>query len=649
MADSKKTQAWMLDVSGAAPRPVSREGVFDVLRESSADLLFDQLKRYYDAAPAGVFLSTPFSATHEPFPWAADFEKYFYEQHGYHFEQKWHCLTATIGADDAMVRQHYWETINARLQSFLACCVQRIQGVKSTFRHNILEPELAALALPHALLQRRRAAQGIELISFEDWPQLLNATFACRANDVRHQAVMLPEDFDEAPAQHYFAIARNVASLFAEGQSAARVGMFFPLRSARTHYHPDSHRYPRWVGEDMQWLQEYLDAMHYDFRLVEERELSNPPCELLVIASATAMATESWENIEAWIARGGKVACAGLLPRWSERGRDAELEDRISRATRQTLQDIYDGYLAWERGTALPPHIGYPIFSEDISGGRLCSYTPRLNHDTEDARLRLSQILRESLQSDFSSQNPHVIYRHDNAPESEQFYLYNNSDQPQEFTSRWIPSRGKVPRAIGSIDLKDGTDEPCLVWEKFPESEGGGISLSLALEPRQWRVFELKYNRDSMHLWRANFTVQSIENDLIRGYARENILPFCVMEEDKQTRRWTAPKVLLPAPQFIDEEEWQRDKSTFIGNIFVPPEWANHCILLEMRPSRAAVRLYCNGEYCGIRLTPPYLFDISAMVRCGENNQIEWHLWQNGEADPVPARLVAWPQIDIKK
>jgi|GEM_PF-6125812 len=649
MAASSKMQAWMLDINKSPPRPLPREGVFNILQENAADGLFDQLQRYYESPPAGVFVATPFAPAHEPFPWTADFEKYFYKQHGYHFQEKWHCLTATIGADDAMVRQHYWETINARVQVFLARCDERAQQAKSTFRHNVMEPELAAFSLPDTLLQRRRAAHSVEIIPFEDWPQLLNATFACRINDARHLAVELPEDFEEEPARRYFTIAHHVAELPENSENAAQVGMLFPLRSARTHYHPDSHRYPRWVGEDMQRVQDYLDTMHYDYRLVEETELQNPPCELLVIPSATALAAESWEHIEAWIGRGGKVACAGLLPRWSERGRDAELEDRVSRATKQTVQDIYDGYLAWERGTAMPPHIGYPIFSEDISGGRLCSYTPRLNHDAEDARLRMSQIWRESLHSDFSSQNPHVLYRHFTAPEAEHFYLYNNSDQPQELKARWIPARPDAVRQINTIDLNDGAVSPCLVWEAFPALEGGGISLPLSLAARELRAYELRFEAETPHLERANFVVEAIEGESIRGYARENILPFCVMEQSGKSMRWTAPKVLLPAPQFIDEDEWQEDKSTFTAEIFVPAEWENHRVILEMRPARTAVQVHCNGQKCGLQLAPPFLFDLSAAVRLDEMNQVNVQLWQNGADEPGPARLVAWPEIDINK
>src|SRR5690606_23195496 len=134
MMEFSTTSAMMLDVSSSPPRPLPRQESCDVLQENSADILSDQLQRYYELPPAGIFFPTPFAAKREPFAWTADFEKYFSAQHGYQFREKWHCLTATVGADDAMVRQHYWETINARLQAFVARCAFHAKAVKSTFR-----------------------------------------------------------------------------------------------------------------------------------------------------------------------------------------------------------------------------------------------------------------------------------------------------------------------------------------------------------------------------------------------------------------------------------------------------------------------------------------------------------------------------------
>jgi hypothetical protein len=640
----------MLDIKSGAPVPAARPDTFNVLQKKSADYLFAQLQKYFYAdAPDGVFLQSPFALSHEAFPWTPDFEKHFFEQHGYSFQEKRFSLVSTTGADDAMVRQHYWETVNVLRETFLARCDKCCKDIKSTFRHNLTEPELAALPLPPQAIWRRSAVYAITIIPFENWPQLLKSTFDCFVNDALQIAVTLPEDVDEEPAAQFFQLTKNAHSALARGETAARVGLLFPLRSARTHYHPDSHRYPRWVGEDFTRMTAYLNSMHYDYRLVEEKELQNPPCELLVIPSITATATESWNAIEAWIKRGGKVACAGLLPRWSERGRDAELEDRISRATKQTLQDVYDGYLAWEQGTALPPHIGYPIFGEDISGGRLCSYTPRLNHDAEDARLRLSQIFRESLQSDFSSQNTDIIYRHINDAPAEYFILFNNSNRPQQFISRCIPTHPDPPGKISHVDLQNGELTPDPVWSIFPEIEGGGVSLSLNMGPYELRIFTFNFNEVQWHLWRANFVVETIDDNEIRGYAQENIRPFCVQERNGKNIQWTAPKVLLPTPVWIDEEDLQQEKSTFRGRLLAPAEWNAHRVLLEMRPEQAAAKLRVNNRDCGIIIAPPFLFDISKAIIPGEENHFELQLWQPENIVLGPARLVAWPEIVISK
>ncbi|MEO6906714.1 MAG: hypothetical protein ABI210_02380 [Abditibacteriaceae bacterium] len=644
---SEKHRAWMLDVSSGAPRPMPRDGMLDLLSPQSADYLFGQLKKYVDKTPDGIFLQTPFGDSGEPFPWTLDFEKYFSSQHGYNFQEKWHSLTSTTGADDAKVRQDYWETLNTEINGFLDQCSSLSSKGKSAFRHNVMEPELAALSVPQEAIWRRRASHSIEIIPFGNWPQLLKSTFDCFINDALHVAVSLPEEFNEEPAKRYFQLTKNARDILNQGENVARVGLLFPLRSARTHYHPDSHRYPRWIGEDFSRMMHYLDSMHYDYRLLEESELQKPPCELLVIPSITAIATESWAAIESWIKRGGKVACAGLLPRWSERGRDGELEDRISRATKQTLQDVYDGYLAWEQGTALPPYIGYPIFGEDISGGRLCSYTPHLNHDAEDARLRLSQIFRESLQSDFSSQNSDVIYRHFQDDKTERFAIYNNSDQTQQFICRAIASREETPHKISQCILKNGQTSAVPVWSLFSEIEGGGVSLTITLAPHELRIYEMNFTEEQWHLWRANFNVEEIDSDEIHGYAQESIRPFCVQERDGKTIQWTAPKVLLPTPIWMDENDWVQDKSTFSGDFYIPAEWNAHRVMLEIRPEGAAVQLRVNHQDCGLTLTPLFLFDISAAITPGESNHFELQLWRSEEATPTPARLVAWPKIDL--
>jgi hypothetical protein len=641
----EKWSGWILNIKTGVPQPAPHQNTFDVLNAKAAQYLFDQIKRYTTDAPDGIFFDSPFANSHQPFPWTADFEKYFSQQHGYQFLDRRHSLISTTGADDALVRQHYWETVNMLREQFLARCHECCAEIKSTFRHNVMEPELAALPLPPQTIWRRRAAHSIEIIYFEHWPQLLKSTFERFINGAFHVAVALPEDVDEEPAAQFFQIAKHACDSLQRGKSAARVGLLFPLRSARTHYHPDSHRYPRWVGEDFAQMTEYLHSMHYNYCLVEETQLQNPPCELLVIPSITAIATESWSAIEAWIKRGGKVACAGLLPRWSERGRDAELEDRISRATKQTLQDVYDGYLAWEQGTALPPHIGYPIFGEDISGGRLCSYTPRLNHDAEDARLRLSQIFRESLQSDFSSQNEEVIYRHFQNGEIEQFALYNNSSQTQQFICRCIPSREAAPGKIEQLNFISSEMQPVPVWSIFPEAEGGGISLSLTFAPHELRIYQMDFKEKQWHLWRSNFEIEKITKSAINGFAQENLRPFCVQEIDGKNVQWVAPKVLLPEPVWIDQDEWHAGESTFTGDFWVPAEWRDHRIMLEMRPGDAAVTLNVNAQNRTTLIAPPFIFDISAAALPGATNHFELRIWQDEFISPPPARLVAWPKI----
>ncbi len=162
---------------------------------------------------------------------------------------------------------------------------------------------------------------------------------------------------------------------------------------------------------------------------------------MIVLPSVTALSWAAWRKLEEFAEAGGKVVCLGLLPRWSERGRDEEFESHVGRTTRLTVADAYEAYNLSERagtaaqsarraaelaafaaagldgddiaGGALPPiteFVGYPIAREYRSGGRWSCYQPRLNRDAADARLRASQILRESLPPDLETQAPHILH-----------------------------------------------------------------------------------------------------------------------------------------------------------------------------------------------------------------------------------------------
>jgi hypothetical protein len=116
-------------------------------------------------------------------------------------------------------------------------------------------------------------------------------------------------------------------------------------------------------------------------------------------------------KIEAFIEAGGKVACLGLLPRYSERGRDVDQENAISRMVALAVGDVYDAYADFEdSGGQGSLNAGFPMTRDSHAGGRLSSYQPRLNDSVRDALLRVRKILKESLSPEFETQAPDILY-----------------------------------------------------------------------------------------------------------------------------------------------------------------------------------------------------------------------------------------------
>jgi hypothetical protein len=211
------------------------------------------------------------------------------------------------------------------------------------------------------------------------------------------------------------------SDVLAQGRNGARIGLLWPVRSAWAHYNPSGHRFVRWVEEDLQATAQILDDLHFDFVLLPEDDLcaasieaesqtstrllcgkTKLPFEMIVLSSVTTLSRAAWDKLQDFIESGGKVAFFGLLPRWSERGRDTEFEERIGQATRLFAGDLYDAYAAREDDkrtvvSSADEYTTYPIAREYHSGGRLCCYQPRLEADTDSARLYVRRILSESL------------------------------------------------------------------------------------------------------------------------------------------------------------------------------------------------------------------------------------------------------------
>ncbi len=270
----------------------------------------------------------------------------------------------------------------------------------------------------HHLL-RQGATQLIEHGGFQSWRD--DAPLATAPSLLHQPWRQASSTWSDYTARLGWALSR--------GRSGARVGLLWPVRSVWAHHHPRGHRFTRWVEEDLHATALMLDDLHFEFLFTTEELLlegaieseggkgvwkcgaARHPFEMIVLPSVTAMDRALWSKLEAFIESGGQVACLGLLPRYSERGRDEQFEQLISRATMLTVGDLYESYAAFEdSGGQSTPLAGYPITRDTVKGGRLSCYQPRLNDSVRDALLRVRKLLKENMAPEFETQAPDILY-----------------------------------------------------------------------------------------------------------------------------------------------------------------------------------------------------------------------------------------------
>lgn len=412
----------------------------------------------------------------------------------------------------------------------------------------------------------------------------------------------------------------------AQGKPGARVALFWPVRAVWAHYNPGGHRLTRWVEEDLNATAGLLDELHYDYLLLPEEDFLGGNCHdaiiecgtarhlfsLLVLPSVTAMSWATWRKVEEFVAAGGKVVCLGLLPRWSEHGRDPALEEHISKSTMVTLSALYDAYAHVETpGGEVPQTVGYPVTRENEAGGRISCYQPRLNSDPENAQLLARRLLKECYPPELETQARQIIYTHrvldseeavtgkeaafkddvfpnpaPQPPEEEEnaiedlwrpggdiFFVVNAAGETQRVNLQLRPAAEGVPHLLNAWT---GEIKQMPVWMAYPEEEGGGISISLEMVPAEAQLIWTRLPREGAaaqahHLERATYTVESFDGTVASGYVTENGVPrFAVRHGDGTLQRGTADAVLVPEPILLPDS-WQAARNG--PNMLLLNEW----------------------------------------------------------------------------
>jgi hypothetical protein len=649
----------------------------DTLHPQSASVAIEVLKSFGEALTGILFDSSLHagSTPGPPFPWTNALPEIFTERYdGVFFEQLLKLVSS--GEDAALFRQQFWETVwRARETNFLSplrnwCKARDLQFCTRDFRI-----EYHALALDRKLRARLEGA-SVALENKSAFPAALvgSQNDLGELNRLLHAGAFA---FERAPSPEFGSapdvlqnelIARH-AALFTASKPGTKIGVLFPARSCQTHYHPQGHRFTRWVGEDLHSVTSLLDDLHFDWLFVQEAQLiaaaqagstlrvgaQQHELELIVIPSVTALSWAAWEKLEAFAESGGKVACLGLLPRWSERGSDRALEERIGKTTRSIVADLYEAYAALENGTELPPTIGYPIFREYHSGGRLCCYQPRLNADADDARLRVHQILRESIAPDFETQARGMSYTHRIKKGSSFFFISNDDTQRQIVNARLYPMQTGAPV---ELDAAGATEKPLFVFMPYSPEEGGGMGLQLDLAAGQSRLIAIQNSpvnqagKMQNYPVRATFEIENFDGKTAAGFITESGTPKFALRRGGKIEWFSGKAVVVPHPLLLGFHEWNEAAfdagREYSQNQIIPAEWEKCRVFLEIATPEFPVQVVVNDHAVELKIAPPFRCDVSAFLECGQNNLLALKIWAGEEIEVPPARLVAYPLVAVK-
>lgn len=671
---SDELPRWILKFNGVEPHfSQSKSTLLDPFDERSAHYI-SQVLGTFDASHITGIIYEPHwrdaSTSLLPgFPWSP-------LMRGHFDESKLVALVANTGDDAARIRQQYWQSLNGLHARMVAQLRAACDSKNWKFIARKSTPECEALQLDDVLFSRFDT----------DWPPLLKGNLpaeilrACyqflHAGTTRFQIAYSPIAFSRGAKLLNESIERGVKQI-ATTRNATRVGVLFPARSCQTHYHPAGHRFLRWVSDDLKRITRALDELHFDWIFISEAEWleSESALEMIVIPSVTALSSQAWQACERFVEAGNKVACLGLLPRWNENGRDRQWEERVGKAALLSIEDLYAAYAAAEDGEPLPPTIGFPVFREHLSGGRLCCYQPHLNDDAEDARLRVHQILHESLTPDFETQSRDVLYsyRSDESETNEsetndrnEFFIFNYSAQSQHVNVRLRPAIETLKSAvITSQDAATGERRVLAVWMPHPIEQGGGLSLALDFAPGEARWIGIKKtttnsSSQSFHLESANFAVENFDGATARGYATHSGLQKFASRSDKRLQWHEGNFTVVPPPILLDDnwKEKNLNEQTclpwreYSQPVNFPDEWRDCRIILELARIEETIVVMVNEQACGETFSAPMRFEIGGAALIGAENRITLR-FENPEPSAetervLIARLVAYPEVEIK-
>ncbi len=481
-------------------------------------------------------------------------------------------------------------------------------------------------------------------------------------------------------------LARQIAVL--QPEKSARVGVLWPSRSGWAHHHPKGHRLVRWVEEDLCDVADWLDDLHFDWRYVGESAIAqatiedrvldirqsarptpllcceNAVLQTVVLPSVTCLSRAAWAKLEEFANAGGKIICLGLLPRWSEIGRDEELEKHLETQTRCTLEDVYAAYRREGREKneiemLAPSSVGYPILRQTTRGGRISTYQPRLNLDRDDARLRVRPIFTESLAPELESQSRGLRFTRRGGAGQNDFWLWNTRQETAKINV--LLRAGNVAQ-IAHRNFWNASSSPCAVWMPLLEIEGGGAALSFEMAAGETRLFRVETTQNTSlennepHGESANFAVENYDEKTVRGLMQQSGVPTFGVRQNGKLRWFQGENVVVSSPLLLDDWEQQDSDSThneYSMSVEIPVSWCGCALRLEVAPfatNENVVEAHDGEQLLGRRFAPPLTFDVPTHqheVALSLKLRVE-AARDNAVVEAPLARLVAYPRVEIR-
>ncbi len=230
------------------------------------------------------------------------------------------------------------------------------------------------------------------------------------------------------------------------GDHVAKIAILYPMNSMWANYIPQTRgKIGNAIDGDFAILTDRLLRLHMDFDYIDEDvlcdectivgntiQIQGEKYELLLLPPMTHIKAKTMNQIEAFLAAGGKVMGDALLPYKSIEG-EADVEGRIEKIFGFNPREVRDNFLTSEDATQ-KIHVresgkGKAVF---VSGLGFAE-----NKKEESLMETLNQAVRECITPEIEIDNEEVFYLHRVKDGKNLFFLINPVNEPTDIEIVW--------------------------------------------------------------------------------------------------------------------------------------------------------------------------------------------------------------------